>query len=85
MESCFISGIECYKIQTILSLANYNSGNTVEYKNEHNDSMESDFQSSYEDSCWSSDSCYKIDVANAEQHKHPSISKQEQIDRKIFS
>ena len=57
-------------------------GNTTEYEILHNDSMESDSQSSNEDNCSSSDSCSDMDVGNTEEHKEQIISKQEQIDRK---
>ena len=39
--------------------------------------MEFDSQSSNEDNCSSSDSCSDMDVVNAEEHKEPSIFKQE--------
>ena len=60
-------------------------GNTPDNEILHNDNMESDSQSSKEDNCSSSDSCSDMDVDNTEEHKELSISKQEHINRKIFS
>ena len=72
-----------YRQQHIDKIVDF--GNTTEYEILHNDNMESDSQSSNEDSCSPIDSCSDMDVDNTEEHKEQSISKQEQIDRKTFS
>ena len=46
--------------------------------------MESDFQISNKYNYSSSDSCFDIDVDNVDEHKKLSISKQEQINWKVF-
>ena len=72
-----------YRQQLIDKIVDF--GNTTEYEILHNDNMESDSQSSNEDNCSSSDSCSDMDVNNSEEHKEQSISKQKQVNRKIFS
>ena len=71
-----------YRQQLIEKIVDF--GNTTEYEILHNDNMESDYQSSNEDNCSSSDSCSDMDVDNTEEQKEQNISKQEQIDRKTF-
>ena len=62
----------------------FDFGSTTEYEIFYSDKMESDFQSSNEDNCPSSDSCSDMDVDNTEEHKELSISKQEQMESKTF-
>ena len=84
IQLIFNNGIfKNYKQQLIQQIVDF--GNTTEYEILHNDNMESDSQSSNEDNFSSNDSCSDMDVENTEEHKEQSISKQEQIDRKIFS
>ena len=67
-----------YRQQLIDKIVDF--GNTTEYEILYNN-MESDYQSSNEDNCSSSDFCFDMDVENIEKHKEQSASKQEQIDR----
>ena len=71
-----------YRQQLIEQIVDF--GNTTEYEILRYDNMESDSQSSNKNFS-SNDFCSDMNVDNTEELKEQSISKQEQIDRKIFS